>query len=101
MRFRRQLGFLAALLIPAGGSSQTIEITSLPPYAVDGSIAGVVTGVDFATHRVAVYIQIEGAGWWTKPTFEMPSVPIDSGGGFGADVATTVALALPELARSV
>jgi hypothetical protein len=68
--------------------AQTIEITSLPPYAVDGSIAGVVTGVDPATHRVAVYIQIEGAGWWTKPSFAMPSVPIALDGSFSADVAT-------------
>ncbi len=66
----------------------TIEITSVPPYAVDGFIDGTVTGVDFATHVVAVYIQIEGAGWWTKPSFAWPTVSINASGMFTADVAS-------------
>ncbi len=66
----------------------TIEITSVPPYGVDGFIDGVVTGVDFATHVAAVYIQIEGAGWWTKPSFASPTVPINVNGMFTADVAS-------------
>ena len=46
------------------------------------------TGVDTATHEVAVYIQIEGSGWWTKPTTEMPSVSIAPDGSWSANVAT-------------
>lgn len=72
----------------AMAATPTIHITSLPPYAVDGFIQGTVTGVDFATHRVAVYIQIEGLGWFTKPTSTNPTVPVNSDGKFEADVAT-------------
>lgn len=72
----------------AMGATPTVDITSVPPYAVDGFIGGTVTGVDFSTHRVAVYIQIEGLGWWTKPTFANPTIPINPDGTFAADVAT-------------
>lgn len=88
---RRGRGHLLALawtLCAASARAQpTITITSLPPYAVAGPIAGRVAGVDFATHRVAVYIQIEGAGWWTKPSFSSPTVPIRADGTFSASFA--------------
>jgi len=76
--------------IPANleAAETTIQITEIPDYGVDGFIRGIVTGVDPATHRVAPYIQIEGAGWWTKPTFGAPTVPINADGTFEADVAT-------------
>jgi hypothetical protein len=79
---------LALALVAPASADPTIEITAVPPYAVDGFIEGEVTGVDFATHVVAVYIQIEGAGWWTKPSFAFPTVPIGVDGTFFADVAT-------------
>jgi len=66
----------------------TINITQIPTYAVDGFIRGSVTGVEPATYRVAPYIQIEGVGWWTKPFFASPTVPINADGTFVADVAT-------------
>src|SRR5262245_60653014 len=69
-------------------AAPTIGITSVPPYAVDGFINGSVTGVDFSAYKVAPFIQIEGSGWYTKPTFAQPTVPIDSNGMFAADVAT-------------
>lgn len=68
----------------------TIQITELPTYGVDGLIRGKVTDVvDFTQYRVAPYIQIEGSGWWTKPTDANPTVPINTTDGtFEADVAT-------------
>ncbi len=72
----------------ASAATPSIKIASVPPYAVDGFIHGKVTGVDFTTHQVAPYIQIEGLGWWTKPTFANPTVPINPDGTFRADVAT-------------
>lgn len=66
----------------------TIKITQLPTYGVDGFLGGVVSGAAPASYRVAVYIQIEGIGWWTKPTFANPTVPINPDGTFQADVAT-------------
>ncbi|MDA1015478.1 MAG: GEVED domain-containing protein, partial [Planctomycetota bacterium] len=65
-----------------------VEISSVPEYGVDGFITGNVSDVDPATHAVAVYIQIEGAGWWTKPTSSTRTVPIRADGSFIADVAT-------------
>ncbi|MHC4787359.1 MAG: glycoside hydrolase family 16 protein [Planctomycetota bacterium] len=75
----------------AGTPAPSIEITSVPPYAApdaQGYLHGAVTGVDFATHRVATYIQIEGSGWWNKPTHLGPTVPIDPDGTFTVDVDT-------------
>jgi len=66
----------------------SIEITSVPSYSTDGYLCGMVRGVDFGTHRVATYIQIEGGGWWTKPYFASPTVPINPGGSFSVDVVT-------------
>jgi hypothetical protein len=78
-----QLELLEGRLVPAG-----IHITSVPPYGVGGVIRGQVTGVDFAAYHVAPYIQIEGSGWWTKPTLAYPTVPINADGTFVANVAT-------------
>ena len=81
-------------LAASGASAQTLTITSVPPYGTLGSITGQVTGVDPATHHVATYIQIEGSGWWTKPTVENPTVPIAANGNFSADVGTGGPLSL-------
>lgn len=74
-------------LTQRSSAEPTIDLTSLPTYGQDGEIEGTVSGVTFADYRVAAYIQIEGAGWWTKPTFETPTVSIASDGTFSADVA--------------
>lgn len=76
------------LLASAPSDAQTIEITSLPAYGELGSLTGQVSGVNPATHHVATYIQIEGLGWWTKPTLASPTVPIAGNGSFSADVGT-------------
>ncbi|MEC7582898.1 MAG: hypothetical protein VYE77_01155 [Planctomycetota bacterium] len=78
----------AAALAVAQLAAQSITITSAPPYGSAGSIAGTVTGVNFATHRVAAYIYIDGAGWWSKPSAANPTVPINPNGTFSASVYT-------------
>lgn len=80
---------LAALmwLAPqATSANPTITITDMPAYGADGSLRGVVRGVPFEHYHVAPYIQIEGVGWWTKPTFATPTVPISGDGTFAATV---------------
>jgi hypothetical protein len=77
-----------AIAVAAHAEAQTLDITSLPPYGSLGHVTGQVSGVDPATHHVATYIQIEGSGWWTKPTTGMPTVPIAPDGSFSADVGT-------------
>jgi hypothetical protein len=82
------LGFLALLLAPSPSRSQSISVDTVPPYGTLGFITGTVTGADPNTHHVAVYIQIEGSGWWTKPTSADPTVAIDPSGAFSANVGT-------------
>jgi hypothetical protein len=69
-----------------------IQITHIPDYGGgDGTMTGMVTGIDpanYASYVVAPYIQIEGLGWYTKPTFATPTVPLKSDGTFSADVFT-------------
>jgi len=74
--------------INSGDLGPTIEITDVPNYAEDGFISGRVVGGDSSVYRVAPYIYIDGAGWWTKPTAETPTVEFDPDGNFTADVAT-------------
>ena len=82
---------LAALMLlapRATSADPTIKITSVPAYGGSGFLQGVVSGVPFEQYRVAPYIQIEGAGWWTKPTFATPTLPINGDGTFAANVFT-------------
>jgi len=76
------------LVVGAAAHAQTVSVDTVPAYGTLGSITGTVTGVDPATHHVAVYIQIEGSGWWTKPTAVTRTVSIGGGGGFSAFVGT-------------
>ena len=95
---------LPVLFVAAATSvcAQTIEITSVPAFGTVGLMTGVVTGVDPATHRVAPTINIEGVGWWTKPSFGNPTVAINPDGTFEVpvglfgldDAATTYSVSL-------
>ena len=55
-----------------------IEFTYVPPYGSSDNLIGRVRNVDPAAYKVAVYIFVEGAGWWTKPTFAQPLTSIRS-----------------------
>lgn len=80
---------LLGIMTGSSWAAPIVQITSLPAYGVNGSMQGVVSGVtDFSAYRVAPYIQIEGSGWWTKPTAELPTVPINPDGTFSANVTT-------------
>ncbi|MGE3173477.1 MAG: hypothetical protein AB7O97_12705 [Planctomycetota bacterium] len=83
---RAILAAAAMLVSPTPLAAQSIAIQSAPPYGASGSISGTVTGVSFAAHRVAVYIHIDGVGWWTKPSAAAPTVPIQPDGSFTANV---------------
>ena len=41
-----------------------------------------------AAHRVAVFIFVPGAGWYTKPTCAQPLTPIQANGSWTADITT-------------
>lgn len=75
-----------ALITGAGGPS--IKIDAAPAYGTFGNLTGSVKGATAATHEVAVYIGIQGAGWITKPYFSFPTVEIQPNGTFSANVTT-------------
>jgi hypothetical protein len=58
--------------------SPLIEFTFIPSYGSSLNLEGRVSNVDPDSYKVAVYIFIEGAGWWTKPYFAQPLTPIQS-----------------------
>ena len=63
-----------------------INITEVPGFGTGGLIRGQVSGVDPSAYEVAPYIQFEGGGWWTKPTFANPTVPINADGTFQVSI---------------
>jgi hypothetical protein len=96
-RLRQAHGNVAALavfiavmsLVPGVAlADPTIKIIGVPQYGGTGLLQGVVAHVPFDQYRVAPYIQIEGLGWWTKPTVATPTVPINGDGTFAANVFT-------------
>jgi hypothetical protein len=88
-RLLRNLFVLVPLLLAMRcGAPPRLEITGIPVYAADGFVTGRVWNVNPTLYHVALFIQIEGIGWYTKPTFLSPTVPIQSDGSFSADVVT-------------
>ena len=81
-------GALAAATWTLCGAAhaQSIDITSVPAWRTAGLLTGVVTGANPSTHRVAVYLYIDGAGWWSKPNATQTSVAIAANGTFSANV---------------
>jgi exo-beta-1,3-glucanase (GH17 family) len=65
----------------------SIQLTKIPAYGSANGIAGLVSGVDTADYDVATYINVAG-GWWTKPYFDQPTVPINPDGTFTVDTVT-------------
>jgi len=62
----------------ASTETPAIEFAYVPPYGSSDNLIGRVHNVDPSAYKVAVYIFVEGAGWWTKPTFAQPLTPIRS-----------------------
>ena len=63
-----------------------IFIDELPPHGSAGTLRGRVAGADPSTHEVAPMLHIEGAGWFSKPTRDDRTVPIQSDGSFSLSV---------------
>lgn len=66
----------------------TIEITNVPPFGSFLDLGGFVANASPVTNRVAVFIFVPGAGWYTKPTCGAPLSTIQSNGSWTADVTT-------------
>jgi hypothetical protein len=50
------------------------EITNVPPFDSSASLGGRVLGASPADYRVAVFIYVPSAGWWSKPYCD-PQLP--------------------------
>jgi len=80
---------LMAAVVVAGAASAApaVKITSYPAFGGWGDATGTCSGCNPAEYRVALYIFIPSAGWWTKPTFAQPTVAIDTNGHWTGAVA--------------
>ncbi|MBK8477873.1 MAG: glycoside hydrolase family 16 protein [Opitutaceae bacterium] len=88
--FRRALVLLALLALAgqAAGAAKSIVLTHVPAIrqSVDKTLAGRIYGIDPATVRIALYIQV-GEAWWTKPSFSKPLTAIAADGSWSATIA--------------
>ena len=80
---------LYILLVPLLSLAQAaLTISYIPTYGTEENISGFVTGVDFTSYVIAPYIYA-GGGWWTKPTFAEPTVPLNPiDGTWTADITS-------------
>lgn len=73
-------------LSAAAGAAPVLRITTLPAYGTTEDITGTVSGVTISSQTVALYVFT--SGWWTKPTFLNPTVPVGSDGTWTGDITT-------------
>ena len=66
----------------------SIQCTAIPHYGSTDNLAGRVSGVAPQSHYVAVYIFVDGAGWWIKPYFASPHSSIQPDGSWSCDITT-------------
>ena len=66
----------------------SIEITKTPAFGSFENLGGRVLDADPASHRVAVFIYVPSAGWWTKPYCDSPLTLIQPNGSWSADITT-------------
>ncbi len=64
----------------------TITFDYVPPIGSFQNLTGHVDCAAPADYAVAVYIYI--SGWWTKPTFQSPTTPIQPDGSWATDITT-------------
>lgn len=79
---------LLALASPAAGAAKSIVFTHVPAIgqATDKVLSGRTFGIDPATARIALYIQVDEV-WWTKPSFSKPLTSIAADGSWSATIA--------------
>lgn len=63
------------------------ELTEIPPIGSNENLRGFALVVDPEMYAVATFIKVAG-GWWTKPYWSNPTVPLDQYGNFTVDITT-------------
>lgn len=80
---------VAAVWTGAAAAASSVLITNLPAHGSYDNLGGVVLDADPAAHRLAVFIYVPGAGWWSKPTCPgQPLTTIQTDGGWTTDITT-------------
>src|SRR5262249_2632448 len=69
-------------------ASPQILLTNVPPFGSSADLQGSVAGVNPAACRVAVFIFIPGAGWWSKPFCSPQLTVIQTDGSWTTDITT-------------
>ena len=93
IRVRWVWACLAGIIVTPAGvttalAASSIVFTSVPPYGSFNNLQGVVHGINPANYRVAVFINVNGAGWFTKPTCAASLTTIQTDGTWTADITT-------------
>lgn len=86
------VGELVVIEIEASPAEQEsaptpLEFTKVPAYDTDENLEGRAFVDDPTAFAVATYIKV-GGGWWTKPRWDSPTVPVRSDGTFIVDITT-------------
>jgi exo-beta-1,3-glucanase (GH17 family) len=68
-------------------SSDTLYIDFIPSIGSFSNVRGHVDHLNPCEYKIATYIKV-GSGWWTKPTFANPTVPILCNGNWVVDYTT-------------
>ena len=71
-----------------GLCAPAIVLTKVPAFGSYDNLAGKVTDAAPSAYRVAVFIFVPGAGWWSKPYCDPPLTIIRPDGSWTADITT-------------
>jgi hypothetical protein len=74
--------------VESPAASPSILITNVPPFGSFENLAGTVSNAVPADFRVAVFIYVPGAGWFTKPYCAQPLTVIQPNASWTTDVTT-------------
>jgi hypothetical protein len=87
---RKPVGIVVCFLfwVSSAVAVPSIVITNTPAFGSYENLGGQVLDADPASHRVAVFIYVPSAGWWTKPYCDSPLTPIQPNGSWTADITT-------------
>ena len=83
--------FLPCLIIVhsrVGLGSPVIMLTNVPAFGSFDDLSGIVVDAAPAAHRVAVFIYVPSAGWWSKPYCDPQLTVIRPNGSWTADITT-------------
>ncbi|MCU0771801.1 MAG: glycoside hydrolase family 16 protein [Verrucomicrobia bacterium] len=82
------LGLLFQLVAVKTPAAPSLEVIQVPAFGSSEDLVGRVLEADPASHRVAAFIYVPSAGWWSKPYCDPDLTVIQPDGRWTADVTT-------------